>query len=143
MSDSFCQYLVRGTENAPRGPRDVARVEGPLRHGGAAGVTRDSPQSDADFGVVGGRGRGAGVGVVGGRRLRGEGLGASGWGRGAGGAAGAEGLGRGRGREAGVGVVGGRRAAGGRRGSGRWGLPIRLKVFSAADAAADAAIARL
>ncbi|GBF96014.1 hypothetical protein Rsub_08829 [Raphidocelis subcapitata] len=52
MSDSFCQYLVRGTETTPRGPRDVLRIEGPLKHAATAGVTRDSPQSDADFGVV-------------------------------------------------------------------------------------------
>jgi hypothetical protein len=59
MSDSFVQYLVRGTETAPRGSKDVVRVEGPLKHRGKAGVTEDMPQSDNDFGVVrGGADRG-------------------------------------------------------------------------------------
>ncbi|KIZ05619.1 hypothetical protein MNEG_2341 [Monoraphidium neglectum] len=53
LSDSFCQYVgVRAAAEAPRGAQEAHRVAGELRHQGKAGVHRDMPQSDADFGVV-------------------------------------------------------------------------------------------
>ncbi|KAI8470794.1 MAG: hypothetical protein J3K34DRAFT_521102 [Monoraphidium minutum] len=54
---SFARRAAHGARRADRppaarAPRCVLKVSGELRHSGAAGVHRDMPQTDADFGVV-------------------------------------------------------------------------------------------